>query len=139
MERPPLTMAQRLTTFASRFTPQSSRPTSPSPEDIKKAQMYRLFPKTDPTVDGEECIQDCESCSLRYPAKFSIDEEDELFGKVDKWDMHLIVATGKDDWIRDVTDEQGSIMEAVGKGETKPANGVSLFPPIPLESTIVEY
>ena len=148
MEQQPLTMAQRLTTFASRFTPQSSRPTTPSPEDIKitpqssrpttpspedikKGQMYKLFPKTDPTIDGEECMRDCESCSLRYPAKFSIDEEDELFGKVDKWDTHLIVATGKDDWIRDVADEQGSIMEAVGKGEVKLVNGVGLFPRSP--------
>ena len=102
--------------------------------------MYRLFSETDPTADGEECIQDCESCSLRYPAKLSIDEEDELFGKVDRWDTHLNVATGKDDWIRDVADEQGSIMEAVGNGETKPANGVKPFSLRFLRrSTIVEY
>ena len=126
MEGPSLTIAQRLTSFVSRFTPQPSRPASPTPEDIKKAQMYKLFPKTDPAVDGEECIRDCESCTWKYPANFSIDEQDELFGNIDRWDTHLIVATGKDDWIRDVADEQGSIMEAVGKGDTKPANGVSL-------------
>ena len=125
-------MAQRLTSFASRFTPQPSRPASPGPEnDIKKAQMYKLFPKTDPLVDGEECLRDCDSCTRKYPARFSIDEADELFGKVDRWDTHLIVATGKDDWIRDVADERGSIMEAVGKGDTKPANGVSPFPHLP--------
>lgn len=127
-------MAQRLTSFASRFTPQPSRPASPGgPEedDIKNPQMYKLFPKTDPLVDGEECLWDCDSCTRKYPAKFSIDEEDELFGKVDRWDTHLIVATGKDDWIRDVADERGSIMEAVGKGDTKPANGVSSFPQTP--------
>lgn len=128
-------MAQRLTSLASRFTtPRPSRPASPGPGgDMKKnAQMYRLFPKTDPAVDGEECLRDCDSCTRKYPAKFSVDEEDELFGRVDRWDTHLIVATGRDDWVRDVADESGSIMEAVGKGDTKPANGVSpLFLPLP--------
>lgn len=119
-------MAGRLISFASRFTPQQLRRALPSPKPIEKAQIYKLFPKTDLAVDGEHCIHDCESCSLRYPANFSIDEDDELFGKVDKWDTHLVVATGKDDWVRDVADDAGSIMEAVGKGDTKPANGVSL-------------
>jgi hypothetical protein len=42
------------------------------------------------------------------------------------WSTHLIVATGKTDWVRDVADEKGSIMEAVDKGDAKPSNGVSL-------------
>lgn len=42
------------------------------------------------------------------------------------WDTHLVVATGKTDWVRDVADEVGSVMEAVGKLEEakKPSNGV---------------
>lgn len=29
--------------------------------------------------------------------------------------MHAIVATGKSDWLRDVEDEKGSVMMALGK------------------------
>ncbi|ETN43296.1 uncharacterized protein HMPREF1541_02455 [Cyphellophora europaea CBS 101466] len=74
-----------------------------------------LFPRTDPAVDGEECLHDCSECTVHYPAKFSIDEDDKLFGQVKGWDTHLVVGTGKTDWVRDVTDEKGSVMEAVGK------------------------
>ena len=52
-------------------------------------------------------------------------EEEKLYGQVKGWSTHLIVATGKTDWIRDVSDEKKSIMEAVGKGDVQPANGVS--------------
>lgn len=91
---------------------------------FETAPKGKLFPQTDPVVDGEDCIHDCDSCTVRYPSKFSIDETDELYGHVNGWETHLIVATGKSDWVRDVADEKGSIMEAVDKGETKPMNGV---------------
>lgn len=35
----------------------------------------------------------------------------------------MIVATGKSDWVRDVADEKGSIMEAVDNCGVKPTNG----------------
>jgi len=38
----------------------------------------------------------------------------------------LIVATGKSDWVRDVEDEVGSVMQAIGKAAVKP-NGVRLL------------
>ena len=38
----------------------------------------------------------------------------------------MIIATGKTDWVRDVADEKGSVMEAVEKSGVKPANGVCL-------------
>ncbi|KAF2866878.1 Sucrase/ferredoxin-like-domain-containing protein [Massariosphaeria phaeospora] len=82
-----------------------------------------LFPTTDPAVDGEECLRDCASCVVKYPNKFSIDETEELYGHVNAWSTHLIVATGKTDWVRDVADEKGSVMEAVDKGNVKPSNG----------------
>jgi hypothetical protein len=74
-----------------------------------------LFPRPDPSIDGEECLQDCSTCTIHYPSKFSIDEDDKLYGHVNGWDTHLIVGTGKTDWVRDVTDEEGSVMQAVGK------------------------
>lgn len=50
--------------------------------------------------------------------------EDELFGHVNGWATHLLVATGKTDWVRDVADEKGSVMEAVDRGGVEPSNGV---------------
>ena len=86
-----------------------------------------LFPKTDPAVDGPECLADCDSCSVAYPRGFKIDNSDELYGMVKGWMTHLVVGTGKSDWVRDVADERGSVMEAVEKAE-KPSNGVSDVP-----------
>ena len=90
---------------------------------FKTAPKGGLFPKTTAPVDGDDCLHDCASCSIHFPAKFDIDESDELYGHVKGWETHLIVATGKTDWVRDVEDEHGSIMEAVGKSKVKP-NGV---------------
>ncbi|KAF2116454.1 Sucrase/ferredoxin-like-domain-containing protein [Lophiotrema nucula] len=101
-----------------------SVPTLKSNGEFTKAQTTdALFPTTDPATDGEECLHDCSSCSVKYPSKFTIDETEELFGHVKGWSTHLVVATGKTDWVRDVADEKGSIMEAVDKGTLKPANG----------------
>ena len=61
---------------------------------------------------------------MQYPAKWSIDEEEQLYGQVNGWATHLLVATGKSDWVRDVEDEKGSVMEALGKASVKPDNGV---------------
>ncbi|KAK3063537.1 hypothetical protein LTR53_018866, partial [Teratosphaeriaceae sp. CCFEE 6253] len=55
------------------------------------------------------------TCTIHYPRKFAIDEDDKLYGHVSGWDRHLLVATGKTDWVRSVEDESGSVMEAVGK------------------------
>ncbi|KAF5524807.1 Actin patches distal protein 1 [Colletotrichum aenigma] len=81
-----------------------------------------LFAKTDPTVDGDECEHDCESCHVKYPKGFKIDEGDELYGHVKGWATHALVATGKSDWVRDVADEKGSVMEAIGRAAA-PSNG----------------
>ena len=95
--------------------------------EFKKVNdVQQLFPKTDPTIDGEECLHDCESCTIHYPKKFSIDEDEKVYGGVSGWSTHLIVGTGKTDWVRDVADEEGSVMEAVGKSKVQPNNGVSL-------------
>lgn len=85
----------------------------------------KLFTKPEASIDGEECLHDCSSCTVKYPAKFDVDMEDELYGKVDGWATHMLVATGKSDWVRDVADEQGSVMEAIEKGGVEPSNGVS--------------
>jgi hypothetical protein len=96
-----------------------------APGDARKATIGQLFPKVDPKVDGEDCDQECNGCLTHLPKNFKIDEEDQLYGWVKGWSTHLIVATGKTDWVRDVADEKGSVMQAV-EAARKPDNGVSL-------------
>ncbi len=103
-------------------------PTFKNLDEFAKARRTEdLFPTTDPAVDGDDCLHDCSSCTVKYPRKFDIDETEQLFGHVKGWSTHLIVATGKTDWVRDVADEKGSIMEAVDRGSVQPNNGVSDF------------
>ncbi|PPJ54004.1 hypothetical protein CBER1_02994 [Cercospora berteroae] len=82
-----------------------------------------LFPRTTPEIDGDECLHDCASCSIAYPRKFAIDEEDELYGFINGFARHLIVATGETDWVRAVEDVKGSVMEAVGEHIDKVEGG----------------
>lgn len=91
------------------------------------ATIDGLFPKVDPTIDGEDCDHDCESCTISFPRGFKIDEGHELYGKVKGWSQHVLVATGKSDWVRDVAHEKGSVMEAIEKATAKPSQGVSIF------------
>ncbi|RDH39735.1 hypothetical protein BDQ94DRAFT_177074 [Aspergillus welwitschiae] len=106
-------------------TPQDSPKDSPKPEEDNDAapSADTLFPKTDPAVDGEECLHDCASCTVKYPAKFDVDQEDNMYGNINGWSTHVLVATGKSDWVRDVADEEGSVMEAIEKGGLVPSNG----------------
>lgn len=90
-----------------------------------KASMQDLFPVVDKAVDGEDCDHDCASCSVQYPKGFKIDESDELYGFVKGWSTHVLVATGKTDWVRDVADEKGSVMQAISNAKA-PTNGVCL-------------
>jgi hypothetical protein len=85
-----------------------------------------LFPKVDPAIDGEDCDHDCESCAVSLPRGFKIDETDELYGHVKGWSQHILVATGKSDWVRDVADERGSMMEAIDNAAVKPSQGVGI-------------
>ena len=85
----------------------------------------KLFPCVDPAIDGEDCLQDCASCTIHLPAKWEIDEDEKLYGQVKGWGTHMLVATGKTDWVRDVEDEKGTVMEAMKDCGVKPSNGVS--------------
>lgn len=97
-------------------------------EGFRTIQSHdNLFKKVDPAVDGDECLHDCATCTIKYPAKFDVEQSDELYGLVKGWATHLLVATGKSDWVRDVADEPGSLMEAIEKSGLEPRNGVSEF------------
>jgi hypothetical protein len=89
-----------------------------------KAGIDELFLSVDKAVDGDDCDHDCDSCVVQYPKNFKIDKEDDLYGFVKGWSTHVLVATGKTDWVRDVADEKGSVMQAIG-GSKGPSNGVS--------------
>jgi hypothetical protein len=98
---------------------------SASPDSGHKADLHDLFPKVDKAVDGEDCDHDCASCDVKYPKWFRIDETDKFYGNVKAWSTHLVVATGKSDWIGKIEYERGSVMQAV-EGGKKPSNGVCL-------------
>ncbi|TAQ87412.1 hypothetical protein B7494_g4269 [Chlorociboria aeruginascens] len=82
-----------------------------------------LFPKVDPEIDGEDCDHDCESCVVSYPKGFKINDDDQLYGHVNGWSTHVLVATSKSDWVRDVGNEKGSVMQAIDHCGVKPNNG----------------
>ncbi len=132
---------KRATAF---LTPTSSSTNIPKLSDkdkFTKAPTFNtLFPVVDPTIDGEDCDHDCSTCTISYPKKFSIDEDDKLYGNVNGWSTHLVVATGKTDWVRDVADEKGSVMEAVGKHGRDLENGKLMLSasnmPVPCEGDI---
>ena len=106
----------------------SNSTTPPVVTERKTAPLEGLFKKVDPAVDGEDCEHDCDTCTVKYPRKFEVDEEDQLYGHVSEWSTHVLVATGKTDWVREVEDEKGSVMEAFRENEVKPSNGVCIFP-----------
>jgi glycerol-3-phosphate O-acyltransferase / dihydroxyacetone phosphate acyltransferase len=93
------------------------------------APPQALFAKTTAEVDGPDCEHDCETCTIHYPRNFKVEEADLLYGHVKAWSTHALVATGKTDWVRDVEDEKGSVMQAIGRA-AKPSNGVSFRGPL---------
>jgi hypothetical protein len=111
------------------LTPRTGSPATIKDEDGFKTvrSPAALFPKVDPVIDGDDCDHDCASCTIHYPTKFEINLSDKLYGNVKAWSTHVLVATGKTDWVRDVSDEKGSVMEAIGKGGIEPENGVCQF------------
>lgn len=107
--------------FTDKIVPASSNnvapdATKPGPDGFLTAKgPDALFARTQAEIDGDDCLHDCDSCTVRLPRSFKIDETDHLFGEIKGWSRHLVVATGKTDWVRDVADEKGSVMEAVEK------------------------
>lgn len=49
-----------------------------------------------------DCDLDCNNCSVQYPPKFDIEEKEDLWQTGKEWATHIIIATGKTDWVRDV-------------------------------------
>lgn len=55
---------------------------------------------------------DCSSCNYKYP-NMVLETITPLWGSVKPWQHHLLVATGKTDWVHSVTDESGSLAKAL--------------------------
>lgn len=81
-------------------TPESTKPTTDTSFcSVKSADG--LFPCTSAAVDGPESEQDCESCSIKYPRIWWVNESADIYGEVSEWSTHIIIATGKTDWVGD--------------------------------------
>ncbi|KAF3905396.1 hypothetical protein ABW21_db0206776 [Orbilia brochopaga] len=87
---------------------------TPGGTPISKDNLFEPIPP--------ECDLECHSCTIKYPASFKIEEGSDLWQTGKEWATHIIIATGKSDWVRDVDDEKGSLMEAISKAK-KPTNG----------------
>ncbi|KAF3479956.1 actin patches distal protein 1 [Arthroderma uncinatum] len=79
-----------------------------------------IFPSVDPDVDGEDCDHDCANCTIRYPSKFKVEEDGKLYGKVKPVTNHVLVATGRSDWMPKAENEKGSLMEAFRRDSSQP-------------------
>lgn len=141
-------LLQRTTAFltpstsSSNLTNSAQQPTPSSLSRSTDASSY-IFPTVDPIAeDDPSCLQDCSTCTIHYPPKWSIDEDDPLYGHINGWATHVLIATGKTDWVRDVADEKGSVMEAIGQNGTELQNGKCMVSacnmPIPDYSDEVE-
>ncbi|KAL7273804.1 hypothetical protein RUND412_003312 [Rhizina undulata] len=111
-----------LSSLIRRFT---STPDAAAAADDDKATPETLFPVVSKETDGEECLHDCEGCPGYGRAfdKIGIEEEEKLWGGVKKYSTHVIVATGETDWIRDVEEIKGSVMQALAGESDKIENG----------------
>jgi hypothetical protein len=88
-----------------------------------------LFPSV--SNPSEECIRDCNACPGYGRAfdKIGIDDRAEMWGAVNQYSTHVIVATGQTDWIRDVVDIPGSVMAGLQEERELIKNGVRESPP----------
>ncbi|PGH31153.1 hypothetical protein GX50_06080 [[Emmonsia] crescens] len=108
--------------FRSLFSITRQKPLTPKSENgsIEKTE---LFPTVDPAVDGPDCDKECADCTIEFPSRFKVNSDRELYGSIKPFVKHVLVATGKTDWVPKVEDEEGSLMEGFKKGSFKPKTG----------------
>lgn len=86
-----------------------------------------IFPRVDREVDGEDCLNDCSDCTVRCPSKVKIETSTPLYGRIKEFHTHVLVATGRTDWIEKVEQEKGSLMEAFKSEAGKSKRGVCWY------------
>lgn len=88
-----------------------------------RSQGY-IFPRVNPEEDGEDCLKDCSDCTAQFPLKVKVETSRPLYGHIKQFHTHVLVATGKTDWVEKVENEKGSLMEAFKSDAGKPTHGV---------------
>ncbi|EGC44980.1 sucrase/ferredoxin domain-containing protein [Histoplasma capsulatum var. duboisii H88] len=94
-----------------------------SASESSSVDKTNLFPTVDPEVDGPDCDKDCADCTTKFPSRFKVNSDRELYGSIKPYTKHVIVATGKTDWEQRVENERGSLMEGFKLGSFKPKTG----------------
>ncbi|KAF3390221.1 Actin patches distal protein 1 [Penicillium rolfsii] len=82
-----------------------------------------VFPTVNPEQDGPDCLQDCASCTIQFPAKVKVEKSIPLYGHIKQFHSHVLVATGRSDWKEKVEQERGSLMEAFEDSSAKSKRG----------------
>lgn len=62
---------------------------------------------------NSDCSFDCSSCSSKFPASVSIEEKDQLWNSTKEYGLHIVVASGKTDWLHDACLVSGTVGNAV--------------------------
>ncbi|PYH98262.1 sucrase/ferredoxin domain protein [Aspergillus ellipticus CBS 707.79] len=82
-----------------------------------------IFPTVDPKEDGPDCQKDCADCTVQFPSKVKMETSKPLYGHIKEFHTHVLVATGKSDWVEKVESEKGSLMEAFDESSSKSQHG----------------
>ncbi|KAG8758886.1 hypothetical protein FRC14_007151 [Serendipita sp. 396] len=79
------------------------------------------------------CADPCEAGHLEYPPRFDVDTSGDMLGSVKPYMRQVVISTGKADWVREVTDEDGSLAQLLSSVSTSssssPAITAPSFPP----------
>ncbi|EED15332.1 conserved hypothetical protein [Talaromyces stipitatus ATCC 10500] len=78
-----------------------------------------IFPAVNTQEDGPDCLKDCSDCTVHLPDKFHIDSERKIYGKVKPFTTHVLVGTGKSDWVSKPEGERGSLVHALCEVSSK--------------------
>ncbi|KAH7103368.1 Sucraseferredoxin-like protein [Auriculariales sp. MPI-PUGE-AT-0066] len=73
------------------------------------------------------CTDPCEDLHGDWPNKFEVDMDSTLLGTRDPLHRQVVISTGRADWVREVTEDPGSIAELLLK--TRDTLGPKPFPP----------
>lgn len=64
---------------------------------LEVAKFYKI---------GEPTEEDCACCEAKFPASLKFDMESVLFNSAEPTHAHILVASGRHDWLHDVSDEK---------------------------------
>lgn len=85
-------------------------------------KLVSLAKDSDPSTAIEKIVplaecspDDCDYCDTKYPSSMSIDKDTPLWNNVAVWALQILIATGKNDWVHDVTSVEGSLAAALSK------------------------